>query len=263
MAGKYVAHGRAALQAATAFRSALVIDVVGSLFGLVALFYLWRAVLGASGSLQGYDWRQMKAYLLLAFLSHTLVSWWGEWRTAMRIVDGTVATDLVKPVDFQRARLAEAAGAAVVEVVLSAVVVAGALVVFSSVATPHGWRWALFAVSFAAALLLKSVLVYATTLLCFWTTGYLGITWARIAITDLLSGALIPLVFFPGWLRGLAMALPFQGIVSSPAVIYLEHVDNRRALELIAIQIAWVAGLWVLGRLMWQRGVRQVTIHGG
>jgi ABC-2 type transport system permease protein len=225
--------------------------------------YLWRAVLGASTSLQGFDWEQMKAYLLLAFVSHTLVSWWGEWRIAMRIIDGTVATDLVKPVDFQRARLAEVMGAGVVEAILSAVVVAGALLVFASVATPHGWRWALFAVSFAAAIPLKFALVYVTTLLCFWTTGYLGITWARIAITDLLSGALIPLVFFPQWLRGLAMVLPFQGVVSSPALIYLEHVDSGRALELIAIQIAWIVGLWMLGRLMWHRGVRQVTIHGG
>jgi len=88
-------------------------------------------------------------------------------------------------------------------------------------------------------------------------------TWLRIAIMNLLSGALIPLTFFPPWLRTFAFALPFQGIVYIPASLYLGRSEGQAALQLICLQVLWVVVLWVCGRALWSRAVRQVTIHGG
>ncbi|HUH07325.1 MAG TPA: ABC-2 family transporter protein [Egibacteraceae bacterium] len=260
---KYMALARVARRTMLAYRGGFIVHVLGATLALVALFYLWRAIFAASTALEGYTWEQMKAYLLVAFLSSMLVAWFGEWRVAEKIMDGEVAGDLVKPLDFQRARLAEVVGAVAIELVVSAVAVAVILVAFGSMVMPGGLHAALFAVSFVAGLMLKFTVVYAVALVCFWTTGYLGVVWARTAITNLLSGALIPLAFFPGWLRGLAQALPFQGIVATPAAIYLEQVDARTAVRLIAVQAAWIVALWWVGRFMFSRGVRQVTIHGG
>lgn len=259
----YVSFGRAALRATTAYRSALYVQIAGSLFALVALFYLWQALFAASDSLQGFTWPQMKAYLLIAFLANTLLSAWGEWRMAQRIMDGSVATDIVKPVDYQKARLSEVLGASTIELVVSSIALLVVIAAFGSIFVPGAGAAVLFAVSFVAGLVVKFGLVYATTLLCFWTTEYMGISWARMAITNLLSGGLIPLAFFPGWLRGIAMVLPFQGLVATPASIYLEQVDLLTGLGLVAIQIAWAIGLWWLARWMWTVGFRQVTIHGG
>jgi ABC-2 type transport system permease protein len=100
-------------------------------------------------------------------------------------------------------------------------------------------------------------------MLAFWTTGVTGITWARIAIQNTFSGALIPLVFFPDWLQVLAAILPFQGLISTPALTYLGKMDAPTTALLIAIQAAWAVGLLLLGRLAWRSASRAVTIHGG
>jgi ABC-2 type transport system permease protein len=90
-----------------------------------------------------------------------------------------------------------------------------------------------------------------------------GISWGRMAIQNIFSGALIPLVFFPGWLQTVAAILPFQGLVSTPAMAYLGKLDWSTTVTLVAIQALWAVGLVMLGRLAWRGASRMVTIHGG
>ncbi|NPV79930.1 MAG: hypothetical protein HPY52_06580 [Firmicutes bacterium] len=56
---------------------------------------------------------------------------------------------------------------------------------------------------------------------CFWAHNVVGLTWARAAITNTLSGEVIPLAFFPTCFRRIVFALPFCNIVHVPVSIYL------------------------------------------
>ena len=96
-----------------------------------------------------------------------------------------------------------------------------------------------------------------------WTTGTDGITVGRIAVQNIFSGALIPLVFFPGWLQSVAAILPFQGMISTPALTYLGRLDAPTTALMIGLQAAWAIGLILLGRLAWRGAVKAVTINGG
>jgi ABC-2 type transport system permease protein len=122
---------------------------------------------------------------------------------------------------------------------------------------------ALFLFSAVLATVTKFGLIYCVSMLAFWTTGVTGLAWGRIAIQNIFSGALIPLVFFPDWLRAVAAILPFQGLVSTPAITYLGMMDMPTTAVLIATQAAWAVGLLLLGRLAWRGASRAVTIHGG
>jgi len=78
-----------------------------------------------------------------------------------------------------------------------------------------------------------------------------------------LLGALIPLVFFPDWLRAMAAVLPFQGMVSTPALVYLGMMDGPTTALMLGVQAFWAIGLILLGRLVWRSAQRVVTINGG
>ena len=97
----------------------------------------------------------------------------------------------------------------------------------------------------------------------FWTTGTDGITVGRVAVQNLFSGARIPLVFFPDWLRAVAAVLPFQGMISTPALIYLGKMDTPTTALMLSVQAMWAVGLIMLGRLVWRSAQRVVTINGG
>ncbi|AEV84110.1 antibiotic ABC transporter permease [Actinoplanes sp. SE50] len=259
----YRALARATARSALAYKNNLFLGLGAVFVQFIAMLAVWRVVLADGSAVQGFGWPQMRAYLLVAFAAGTLVSVFGDFRTAARIQSGLVALDIIKPVDFQRARLAETLGGTWLEALVVVVVGGVTLALTGGVPTPPGAALALFAASMLMLVPLKFLIVYVSTLACFWTQNFIGVQWARIALVNLLSGALIPLAFLPGWLAAVAQWSPFAGLVSTPALIFVGQVGVGRGLALVAAQLGWVVALWFGARLIWRAALRQLTVHGG
>ncbi len=153
----------------------------------------------------------MKAYLLVAFLANSLMTWVDEGSMARDVRMGRIATDLARPIDFQARRPAEALGPFLVELLSTLLVGVDVIVAFGGMAVPSDpVPLALFVVSKALATLLKFTIVYCVSMTASWTMGMYGIRIGRAAIQNLSSGALFPLAFFPDWLRTVAAVLPVQ-----------------------------------------------------
>lgn len=259
----YRALAGAALRSLLAYRLQFLLGLLGGVFVLLSLLYLWRTIIEGGLRPAGLTWPQMKLYLLVGFLANTVVSTYTDWRMASRIRDGAVAIDLTKPVDYQRARFAEATGFAVIELGAGIAVCGLALLVFGGVPLPSGATAAVFVVSLLLIVPLKFSVVYLSTLLCFWTQNYMGVSWARLALMSLFSGALIPIALFPGWLQAIADALPFQAMASTPALIALDRLHGRELWRHLAAQAGWTVGLWYAARAAWTTSSRRLTVHGG
>jgi ABC-2 type transport system permease protein len=262
---KYRSLARTSLEITFVYRAGFMLNMIGTVFYVVAMFYLWQTIfLGNPGSLSGFTWPEMKAYLLVAFLLNSLLTWYDEWIMSQDIREGRVAVDLARPIDFQAARFAGAMGPVPFEFCSALAVGAIVATVFGGIALPADpVHAALFLVTCALATLVKFGIVYCVSMTAFWTTGIEGIVVSRIAIQNIFSGALIPLVFFPDVLRGIAAVLPFQAMISTPALTYLGKLDGPTTLFMIGVQAVWAIGLAITGRLLWRRAVRAVTINGG
>ena len=127
---KYFAIARASLDVVFVYRAGFALNMFGTVFYVVAMFYLWQTIfLGRPGALGVFSWSQMKAYLLVAFLTNSLMTWFDEGDMGRDVRMGRIATDLARPIDFQGKRLAEAAGPLPVE--LSSALLIGAVVIFA------------------------------------------------------------------------------------------------------------------------------------
>jgi ABC-2 type transport system permease protein len=253
---------KTALKSLVAYQTSFLFGMLASAFGTLSMLYLWRSVLSA-GPRHGFDWPQMKAYLLVAFVAGSLVSSYTDYRMANRIQAGDVALDLVRPVDYQWARLAESVGFAVYEAGTAVTVAVVAGVVFGGIPLPDPGTAGLFALSALMVLPLRFGIVYASGLLVFWTRNYVGVQAARIALITLFSGALVPLAFLPEWMRVASAYLPFTGMAATPASLYSGTLQGSAATTAVLVQAAWSIGLWWLARLMWSTACRKLTVHGG
>jgi ABC-2 type transport system permease protein len=262
---KYLAFAKASFRIIFVYRAAFAMNMLGMIFYVFAMFYLWQTIfLGSPGALSGFTWPEMKAYLLLAFLLSSMLTWYDEWVMGQDVREGRVAIDLARPIDFQMKRFAEAFGPIPFEITASLSVGIGVAFLFGGIALPSDpARLGLFVISAGLATMIKFGLIYCVSMTAFYTTGLMGVTFGRVAIMNLFSGALIPLVFFPDWLRATAAVLPFQGMVSTPALTYLGMTDMPTTLLMIGIQAVWAVGLLLLGRLIWRGASRAVTINGG
>ena len=82
----------------------------------------------------------------------------------------------------------------------------------------------------------------------------------------LLSGASIPLAFFPEKARMIVQYLPFRAVYDIPLSILLEKNGSdtwQGLLSLFAMQIVWLAVLALAGNLFWNCAVKKVTVNGG
>jgi ABC-2 type transport system permease protein len=262
---KYLSFARASLRIMFVYRAAFFMNLMGMIFYVFAMFYLWQTIfLGKPGNMSGFTWDQMKAYLLLAFLLNSMLTWFDEWIMGQDIREGRIAIDLARPIDFQAKRMAEALGPVPFEISSSLLIGIGVAFLFGGIAPPHDpARLALFVLSASLATMVKFGVIYCASMTAFYTTGLMGVSFGRVAITNLFSGALIPLVFFPGWLQATAAVLPFQAMISTPALTYLGMWDMPTTLLMIGIQAAWAVGLVLLGRLLWRSASKAVTINGG
>jgi ABC-2 type transport system permease protein len=79
----------------------------------------------------------------------------------------------------------------------------------------------------------------------------------------LLSGQVVPLIFFPGALQTVLLALPFAAIYSTPLLIYLGTIPPSGYLAAFATQVGWLAAFTALAWLIWRAAQRRVVVQGG
>jgi ABC-2 type transport system permease protein len=99
--------------------------------------------------------------------------------------------------------------------------------------------------------------------IAFWTletfAAQLIVRWA----SDLLSGQIIPLTFFPGLLGRLVFALPFAAIYSTPLLIYVGVIPPSQWAASIEVQLAWLVLFAVLASVVWRAASNRIVIQGG
>jgi ABC-2 type transport system permease protein len=238
----------------------------GSLIGgteLLTSLALWGAVLAERGEIGGYDWDAMRTYYVIGFVTAAVAFGGTEGIAALRILDGHIAIDLLKPVDFQRARAAEYLGSVAGNTPLIAIGLAVALLFLDPLPPASAAAGLLAMLSVLLIVPLAFDLMFLSIMLCFWTRSYHGVMWSRRTISAFFSGMLVPIALMPAPLQTLASWLPFVHFTKTPSDIYLGRVDTVGALGLIGLQVAWTVALWFGARLLWSRAVRVVTVHGG
>ena len=97
----------------------------------------------------------------------------------------------------------------------------------------------------------------------FYTISPMGIRILATSVIEFFAGAIVPIPFFPESIQPFMYALPFASMQNTPFLIYAGHVSGSEALKGIALQIAWLVVLMVIGRIFMERALKKVVVHGG
>ncbi|MDP9348428.1 MAG: ABC-2 family transporter protein [Gemmatimonadota bacterium] len=249
-----------------AFRTRFVVGIPSYFMFVAVHFFIWRAVYAASPQpeIAGYDLGQILTYMAVAWMIRSFYFSRVDHEIAEDVRQGNVVRHLLRPVDYQAARMAEAFGESAFRLLALTLPSAVLVYLFFPVAPPAGWA---AAGAFAASLLLSFVLFfelsYLAGLSAAFTENAAGLLRAKAAAVELLSGLLVPLSFFPPWAETLLEWLPFRAIADVPLNLYLGRYAGEEVLLMLALQAAWALGLYLVGRWMWDVVVRRLTIQGG
>jgi ABC-2 type transport system permease protein len=207
----------------------------------------------------GYDSSDAVTYVWLAQSLIMTVYIFGWQEVSRRIRDGSIATDLSRPLDPLRYWLAYDLGRAPYHLLFRGVLpfVVGALVF--NLHYPDAAHALLFLPSVALAVVVSLGVRFLYNLPAFWLIDIRGVLVLAITVNLFFSGMVVPIAFFPDWLGTVAQALPFASALQTPIDVWLGQAEPWR----IGLQLVWAVVLLALGRFVLRRATRKLVVQGG
>ena len=233
-----------------------------TIFGFLQA-YILLAVYRHRASIGGFDEADAVTYAWLAqsmIMTVYIFSW---WELAWRIRDGSIATDLLRPLDPQRYWLAYDLGRAPYHFLFRGLppFALGALVF--RLHWPSPLDAAAFAVSLVLAVVVSFGFRFIYNTVAFWLLDFRGVVTLATTIVVFFSGMAIPLRFMPPVLRDVCYALPFGSVIQTPVDVWLGKRDGAALVGVLALQAFWALALLAIGHLLLRAATRKVVVQGG
>lgn len=191
-------------------------------------------------------------------LATVMIFGWIE--LALRIRSGEIATDLSRPLDVQGYWLAHDLGRAAFQAVYRGIPPFLIGLIFFELRIPKQLStWVIFVLSVGLAVCVSFAIRFLLNLTAFWLLDYRGVITVSVAVTMFLSGFVLPVTFFPGWLQATLGWLPFTSMVQIPIDVFL----GKRGVGALMAQAAWALGLLAAGRVVLRAANRKLVVQGG
>jgi ABC-2 type transport system permease protein len=239
--------------------------VTNTVFGLLRASVTTGVIASAGGALAGYTLATAVSYAWItqALIAPINVFIWND--LALRVRSGDVAVDLARPIGLQLQYLLADLGRAAYQVLPRGIppMLAGALT-FGLVMPAAILPYAFGLVSLLLAVLISFCCRFLMNLTAFWLLDVRGVLTLYVVTSNMLSGMLIPVWWFPDWLRSVAHATPFPSMLQAPADLITGRITGwAGALPVIAVQAAWVAALLLVNEVVLAAGTRKLVVQGG
>lgn len=260
---RYMAIARMQFLIGIAYRGRMPLFLGSMLLRTYLLTVLWNGVYVNTPLQLAVTLPQMLTYSALSTLIIILYFNNIPVLIEQKIRDGSIAIDLIRPYDFRLSLLATMAGGAGINLLL--VIFALAVTLLFVPLIPPASLVALF---LTLLTLLGGVLVifswhFFIGLYGFWTIQTRGIRLFSQLVLGLASGATIPLWLFPEPISAFLTLLPFQTSFYLPLTIYIGQASSDEIQRGLALQVFWIAALWILGHQLWRRVQHILTVQGG
>jgi ABC-2 type transport system permease protein len=231
---------------------------------LIVFIFLWRTTyrsVGASdNTIGGLNLSQTIWYLMLA---ETLML--SKPRLAGLIgngvKDGSIAYLLNKPYNFLLYHFSVGLGDSLTNMMFN-LLAGGTLVWLMQAPPPEAWGWPMVLLTMIFAWLIDFCIAALIGLSAFIAEDVSAFDWIYQKLLFILGGMLIPLDFFPGWLRSIAQVSPFAYTIYGPARLFVDPSLERFG-SLIVGQLFWLFILGAIVTASYRRGIQWLAINGG
>lgn len=258
---------RVVFRSKSVYRANMVLDIVGRLVKLSVPLFVWQALYAASGSetVNGRSLRDMVVYVLVSQTCLALMSADFAETIENRMKTGVIEYNFIRPLPARMIFVGESLGQSLYSL---AVTVAPAFLLGAVLFPLFGVGIRLLNLPFFLLSLLLGYLISVLFellkgMFAFWFVNVFILNWFLDLFYVLLSGAYVPLWFFPDWLRTVASFLPFQAAYFVPVEIFLGTGDALAYARLLLVQAVWIGLLWAAQEIMWRKSVRKLTVLGG
>lgn len=223
---------------------------------------VWLSASGGS-SMFGMTSQEMVTYYLITLVLSQFIVCHLLWDIAFSIKEGMFAIYLSRPFPIYWNFAAQNVAWRVGKVFLFVPILLIYLMAY------HGYLGSMTlypSIEFFASVVLAHILSYnmalAIAMITLWTTEFHSVFTLYYFPENFLSGRVVPLMALPWWAAAVGNFLPFRFTVALPTDIMMGRISNADAWSGIGMQALWIGGFYVLGKLLFAKGIRQYTGFG-
>lgn len=248
------------------FRMATLVMIAGNLLYLIVVYYLWKSIYASAGTdvVNGMTFSDTLIYLVLATALFTFMEMYTVWEMGRNIQSGKIVLDLLKPMEYRSYLFWSYSGTFVTQFFFTFLPTFIVVSIVTRGAIPLGINLLFFAVSVIMAVMINYSVDFIVGTVCLYTQSIWGINIMKQVVVLLLSGATVPIAFFPEPLKTVVYCLPFQSIYNAPLTLLLDGTPERgNVLATLGAQLFWCVAMTLLGKLFWKISLRRITVNGG
>lgn len=223
---------------------------------------LWRVTYAATGkmAIEGFSLSDTMWYLMageVMMLSKPRV-----YRAISEAVkDGSIAYLLNKPYNFLLYQLSLSFGDFIVRMAFN--LLAGGAIVWLLVGPPPAlWGLPLLMIAYVTAWLLDFTFSALIGLLAFSTEEVAPFEWLYSKFLLVAGGVLVPLDFYPDWIRTIFLSMPFASTIYGPARLFV-YPSFEGLIQLLLNQSLWIVAAGAILIILYRKGVSRLVINGG
>ena len=262
-----VALTRASIMDFMQFRLSVFVMLFGNIIYLIVIYNLWRAIYASvdNAVINGMSFNDTMIYLVLASAQFTFMEAYLVWMMGRAIKKGKIVLDLLKPVSYTQYLLFGLEGGNLCGFVFTFIPTFIIVQIITKGAIHMGINILFYLASALLGMLINFAIDFIIGTVCLYTQSIWGINIMKEVVVLFLSGATVPLAFFPPLLKRIAMFLPFHSIYNTPLTFLTkgQELGLTQSFLLLGEQLLWVVILLVIGKIFWKLSERIITVNGG
>ena len=205
----------------------------------------------------------MIAYAVMSAIVNTLVRNRVIFGIDDRIKTGDIAFDLNRPLSFWGMLLSKTIGQNGFTFLFQFAFISAFVLPFFPLPVPTPEYLLYFLIVLTLGFLTRFLLAFMLGLCGFWYMRIWHMERVLFVTIGFFSGSFVPLWFFPEIVGRISEWLPFKGIFFNPISVFLMKLEPLTVYQEIFKQTIWVAALALICYMIWQRGIKKLTVQGG
>ncbi|MFQ9514743.1 MAG: ABC transporter permease [Eubacterium sp.] len=251
----------------SAYRTHSMVSIfVGPVYFIVQ-YFIWNSVYGGSQTtIYNMELSQILSYFGAVTLIGYLTMDFADWNLQMLIRTGKFITFNLRPIHHRFFALSQKIGHRALGFLfefLPCFLIFQFIFKVNMIPVHIGWT----VLSIGLSFLMNFYVNYCIGMTAFWLVQASGIKNVFNVLCSLLSGSIIPLVFFPGFLQKILFFLPFQYISYVPAMVFTGSYSlggvTMEIPQIVGCQAIAVLIIFVISEIVYRRAIVKFSSVGG
>ena len=259
----YLEFAKKSFQNNIVYRLDTLLSIINTVISIFVYIAIWTAIFRVKGTINGFDLKMVSTHFVISLgLSTVYMNMTGE--VSRKVISGQIATDLLKPISFNMLMFSKTLGQVLYKLAMQFIPAFIVSYFFLGILLPHSaFDLLLFLISLALGFLACYFIDFIVSISAFWLHHVFFLEQIKNAVITILSGALLPIWFLPGFVARIITFTPFESIYFIPISLYLGRLSSQQIIIGLAKQVGWVIALCAISQFISNAAMKKVVIQGG